>query len=180
MTISRVKLRALALTSTLPFAFFGYQALPVAAATPTCEGQAATMVVGSGSAHVVHGTAHRDVVVVKDAGHVVRLGGGADLLCGSTGHDTVFGGAGRDHVLTFAGRDTVSAGAGADEVSGGAGDDDLEGDQGDDVLEGDDGNDDCAEAATTTTQCDDQDGDDQGENENADDDGSDASEGSDA
>jgi hypothetical protein len=36
MTISRQYLRVLALGASLPFAFFGYNALPVSAATPTC------------------------------------------------------------------------------------------------------------------------------------------------
>src|SRR6476469_1237246 len=93
MTTSRPIKRALALTATLPFAFFGYNVLPVSAATPTCAGQSATIVVGSHSPTVVRGTGHRDVVVVHDAGHVVRARGGNDLVCGSGGHDVIRGGA---------------------------------------------------------------------------------------
>src|SRR6478735_8974516 len=177
MTISRQHLRVLALGASLPFAFFGYNALPVSAATPTCAGQAATMVVTAGSAHSVRGTDHRDVIVIRDAGHVVRAHGGNDLVCGSGGHDTVFGGHGRDRILGFAGRDNLVGGDddeqgddGDDVLAGNSGDDDLVGGSGDDELEGDQGDDDCDEGGVTTAaqqQCDDQDDDDQGENDDS-------------
>ena len=55
MSIHRPTKRGLALVAALPFAFFGYNAFPVAAATPTCHGHAATKVVTS---HSAHGTGH--------------------------------------------------------------------------------------------------------------------------
>jgi hypothetical protein len=41
------------------------------------------MVVDPGSPHVVRGTHRRDVIVIRDPGHVVGAGAGADLVCGS-------------------------------------------------------------------------------------------------
>src|SRR5664279_760723 len=98
--------RGMALAAALPIAFFGHNVFPVAAATPTCHGHSATQVVSSHSPHVVHGTSHRDVIVVKDPGHVVKAGGGNDLVCGSSGHDDLRGGSGNDHLYGGAGSDS--------------------------------------------------------------------------
>src|SRR3954467_8440067 len=124
--------RLLVLGAAVPFAFFGYNVFPVAAATPTCAGQPATIVVSSHSAHTVRGSSHRDVIVVHDAGHVVRAAGGNDLVCGSGGHDVIHGGSGSDRIMGSAGRDALWGGSGPDEMTGGSGDDQLEGQDGDD------------------------------------------------
>lgn len=52
---ARNVVRGAALLSALPVAFFGYFTVPVAAATPMCDGHSATMTVTSHSSHRVHG-----------------------------------------------------------------------------------------------------------------------------
>jgi len=85
----RSVVRAAALLSALPVALVGYSAVAVAAAAPMCAGHHATKVVTSHSAHRVRGTSHRDVILIRDAGHVVLARGGNDLVCGSAGADVV-------------------------------------------------------------------------------------------
>ena len=144
--------RLLPLVLAAPMSVFAYHPLQAIASEhgATCAGMAATIVVTSGSPHVVHGTAHRDVIDIKNAGHVVRAGRGNDVICGSSGHDVIFGGAGNDDVQGNGGNDDIdgddgnddlSGGAGNDEINGGAGDDDIQGDEGNDQLNGDSGDD---------------------------------------
>ncbi|HEX2892479.1 MAG TPA: calcium-binding protein [Marmoricola sp.] len=140
---------SLTATSSTVIALSGL--VPAAAAgTPTCAGQHATRVVTSSSPHVVRGTSHRDVIVVRDPGHVVKTLGGNDLVCGSAGHDVIVGGAGNDELLGQGGSDRLVGGAGDDDLVGGngnddlvggTGNDDLLGGNGNDTLEGEDGND---------------------------------------
>jgi Ca2+-binding RTX toxin-like protein len=141
MTTTRTATRVLAVAATLPFAFFGYASLPASAASSSCDGQAATMVVTAESVHSVHGTSHRDVILVEDAGHVVRARGGDDLVCGSHGDDVIHGGSGTDHILGRQGDDHLFGDAGDDHLSGGAGDDHCNGEGGNDTVQGGPGHD---------------------------------------
>ena len=84
------------------------------AATPSCHGRVATLLVTSRSAHVVNGTSRSDVIVILAAGHVVNSGLGNDLVCGSGGADTVNGGAGSDLLDGAGGNDVLSGGDGND------------------------------------------------------------------
>src|SRR5262245_19818529 len=52
MVNTRTARRALVLVLAVPFALFGYNIFPVAAATPTCGGSAVTKVVTSHSPHI--------------------------------------------------------------------------------------------------------------------------------
>ena len=135
----RSVVRAAALLSALPVALVGYSAVAVAAAAPMCAGHHATKVVTSHSAHRVRGTSHRDVILIRDAGHVVLARGGDDLVCGSAGADVVRGGGGNDRILGGRGRDHLQGGPGDDVVRGGGGDDVVRGGGGDDVVTGDAG-----------------------------------------
>src|SRR4051812_42112881 len=122
MSIHRPTKRAFALAAALPFAFFGYSSNPVSAATSMCHGHPVTQVVTSHSAHTVFGTAHRDVILVTDSGHVIKARGGDDLVCGSRGDDVLRGGAGDDELFGGSGRDVEHGGPGDDFVRGNAGD----------------------------------------------------------
>ncbi len=101
-----------------------------AAGVPTCAGHRATEVVTARSPHVVRGTSHRDVIVVRAPGHVILAGGGSDFVCGSNGHDTIFGGSGNDHLFGRGGNDRISGGTGNDDINGGSGNDDIKRDTG--------------------------------------------------
>jgi hypothetical protein len=83
------------------------------AATPTCLGQAAT-VVGTSADDTLPGTPGDDVIVGRRGDDVIRGGGGNDLICGNGGADTLRGGDGDD---------TLSGGARKDDLLGGAGED---------------------------------------------------------
>jgi stage II sporulation protein D len=85
------------------------------AATPTCFGEAAT-IVGTGGADMLEGTSGRDVIVGRGGADVIDGKGGDDLLCGNGGRDVIRGGNGSDR---------IAGGGGADEISGDAGDDRL-------------------------------------------------------
>ncbi len=68
---------------------------PATAATPTCQGYAAT-IVGTAGDDVLRGTPGDDVIVGL-AGHDRLVGrGGKDLLCGGRGMDVLLGGPGDD------------------------------------------------------------------------------------
>ena len=68
---------------------------PVLAATPTCQGEPAT-IVNDGNGNVLVGTAGRDVIVGAGSSEEIRGRGGDDLICGRGGRDTLYGGAGDD------------------------------------------------------------------------------------
>lgn len=116
--------------------------LSSAQAAPRCHGHKVTMVVDSHSAHRVHGTRNADVILVRDAGHIVNGGGGNDTMCGSSGHDDLRGGAGNDTILGRGGDDDLAGGRGDDDLRGGAGDDHMDGNAGDDDMHGGIGDDD--------------------------------------
>lgn len=77
---ARSAVRAAALLSALPLAIIGYSTVAVAAAAHMCGGHSATTIVTSHSAHTVRGTSHRDVILIRDTGHVVIAKGGDDLV----------------------------------------------------------------------------------------------------
>jgi Ca2+-binding RTX toxin-like protein len=105
----------------------GVQGSAAAAATPTCFGEQATIVGGSGS-NTIKGTSGNDVIVAGYGNDVVLGGGGDDLICGGWGADRLHGGDGRDWI----------AGEGGEQVKTDHGmrisNDVLYGDTGDDVL----------------------------------------------
>jgi hypothetical protein len=110
-----------------------------AAATPQCNGLAATIV---SSARVINGTSEDDVIVVSGfRSHVINSGAGNDVICGSVGNDRIDAGLGDDYVLSGAGKDTIRGGAGNDTISGGAGNDKISGGAGADSLSGGTGRD---------------------------------------
>jgi Ca2+-binding RTX toxin-like protein len=108
---------------------------------PDCGRRAVTILVTARSPHIVHGTSQHDVVLIGDPGHVLRTGGGRDLVCGSSGGDTVHGGAGRDVIRAGGGNDRIIGGDGADYEHGGGGNDTVDGNAGGDILFGDPGDD---------------------------------------
>ena len=111
----------------------------VSAATPLCNGLAATIV---SSARVINGTSDDDVIFVSGSrSHVINSGAGNDVICGSVGNDRIDSGLGDDYVLAGAGKDTIRGGAGNDTISGGAGNDKISGGAGADSLLGGTGRD---------------------------------------
>ena len=84
------------------------------AATPTCLGQAATIVGSSGDDDPLLGTSGDDVIVGRGGNDVIRGDGGNDLICANRGSDTLRGGGGDD---------SLSGGAGNDRFLGGFGED---------------------------------------------------------
>src|SRR3954451_14586447 len=111
----KTRTRFVGLAMSVPMALFAYNPLHAMASTtttPTCDGLAATKVVTAHSPHTVYGTQHRDVIVIKNAGHVVYARRGSDVICGSPGHDVIRAGAGNDVVRGRGGNDTISGGPG--------------------------------------------------------------------
>jgi hypothetical protein len=106
-----------------------------------CGGLAATMVVTGDSPRVVYGTSGDDVIVVQDAGHMIRARAGDDRVCGSMGADVLRGGPGADSLHGRGGDDVVGGGADDDSVYGGRGDDSMYGGPGNDSMYGGGGND---------------------------------------
>src|SRR3978361_222211 len=90
--------RLAALALALPLAGIAFHATAAEAETAHCLGHRVTMVVTAHSPHTVKGTSKRDVIEVLAAGHVIKAGKGADLVCGSAGRDVIVGGAGADPV----------------------------------------------------------------------------------
>src|SRR5947209_9762277 len=140
--MGRSAARVFALVMSTPMALLAYNPVHALASTASrCDGHAVTMTVTSHSPHTVHGTSHRDVIVIKSAGHVVDAGGGNDIICGSGGHDVINGGGGNDVVFAAGGNDVVNGGAGSDDLNGGSGNDHLNGGGGNDVENGGGGDD---------------------------------------
>ena len=119
------KRRVFALSVATPAFVLAFNAAPAmgAPAAASCDGARATMVVTSHSPHVVRGTSHRDVIVVKSAGHVILAFAGDDKICGSSGKDDINGGFGHDRIFGNAGDDKVVGGPGNDTCNGGNGQD---------------------------------------------------------
>lgn len=68
-----------------------------AAPTPTCQGEAAT-IVGTRGDDSLRGTTGDDVIVALGGDDVVVARGGDDLVCGGDGSDTLRGGRGADRL----------------------------------------------------------------------------------
>ena len=99
-------------------------------ATPSCEGQPAT-IIGTEGADSIDGTAGDDVIVGLVGDDVLRGLGGDDLICGGPGEDIVHGGAGSDGVVGEGGNDVLRCGPGHDGgADGGPGNDILYGEKG--------------------------------------------------
>lgn len=113
------------------------------AATPSCEGEPATIVGTSGPDTLV-GTPGRDVIVALEGDDVIDGGGGSyDVICGGAGGDRItntsgwiYGGTGDDRISTGEGNDFAYGEPGADVISTHAGVDFLSGGDGNDVLRG--------------------------------------------
>jgi subtilisin family serine protease len=88
----------------------------VSAATPTCFGQAAT-IVGTNNGETINGTGNADVIVALGGSDTVNGNGGADRICGGDGNDTLNGGSGNDKLDGGAGTD-ICRGQGGKKDSG--------------------------------------------------------------
>jgi Ca2+-binding RTX toxin-like protein len=110
-----------ATTALLTAGLLLWPAVAARAATPTCLGQAATIVGTSGDDNPLLGTSGDDVIVGRGGDDVIRGRGGNDLICGNAGADTLEGGDGADTMQGGDGDDTLSGGAGDDRFLGGAG-----------------------------------------------------------
>ena len=106
-------------------------AVPAHAATPTCHGVKATIVVLASASQPVHGTAGRDVIVGTFSNDTIYAGGGNDLICGGDGADELYGGSGDDRL--YGQRDALHLGDEdalervGDTLRGGPGNDRLDG-----------------------------------------------------
>jgi Ca2+-binding RTX toxin-like protein len=91
------------------------------------------------------------VTIIDDANHLVKLGGGDDVITnlgsgggtfrGGAGSDTMFGGSGNEVMHGGDGRDTLNGSGGSDQLFGGRGADVLSGGDGDDIMRGGQGGD---------------------------------------
>jgi Ca2+-binding RTX toxin-like protein len=118
----------------------------------SCDGQAATQVVGPGSGSVVEGTDGEDIVVITTTSVVTYdAKGGNDVVCAGP-RSLVLGGDGSDVILAspsgerleadgMSGDDTMTGGSGNDLLFGGDGNDTLAGNDGADNLIGNSGDD---------------------------------------
>ena len=102
-----------------------------AGATPTCDGQPAT-IVGTEGADRLSGTASSDVIVGLAGNDSILGADGDDVICGGSGNDRLFGGSGRDLLRGQGGADSLfghgDAGpddSAADSLLGGRGSDSL-------------------------------------------------------
>jgi Ca2+-binding RTX toxin-like protein len=112
----------------LPAAVAQGQPTDVAAAeTAYCAGADATILVTKHSPKVLHGTTHRDVIVIRHSGQMVKSHDGNDPIRGSGGRDWLYAGGGGDHVHAKGGADTLKGGRGRDHLYGGHGRDDIDG-----------------------------------------------------
>jgi hypothetical protein len=83
-----------------------------AAETVHCARVDSTILVTKHSPRVMHGTIHRDVIVIRHSVHLVKSHDGNDLICGSGGH-------GRHHIDGGPGKDACHGGGGHDIVQEG-------------------------------------------------------------
>ena len=82
---------------------------PSSGATPSCEGQPAT-IVGTQGADIINGTAGNDVIVSLGGDDLVRGLAGDDLICAGAGNDIAYGGP-RGATVSTVGAGTMSFGA---------------------------------------------------------------------
>ncbi|WP_299938917.1 hypothetical protein [uncultured Pelagimonas sp.] len=90
----------------------------------------------SGTTYLLAGAGGTD-----DALNVYEVGGGDDLVTGTTSSDEISGASGDDTLEGRSGADTIDGGNGDDDLFGGSGNDDMSGDAGSDELRGGSGND---------------------------------------
>lgn len=118
------------------------------AATPTCEGDRAT-IVGTRRSDTLKGTAGADVIVGKGGNDTIEGLGRGDKICGGGGNDTLYGNRGSDWLIGGAGDDRVRGDRGEDRLDGGLGDDyfNIGNDPDHDVIDGGEGLDDALGAS---------------------------------
>lgn len=92
--------------------------------TPTCDGEAPTLL-GTDGPDMLVGGKGTDVIVGLGDDDVLVGGGGYDRLCGNGGEDVLRGGLGADVLVGGAGDDTLLGGGGNDLLVGGGGGDDV-------------------------------------------------------
>lgn len=97
----------------------------LAAAGPTCEGLAAT-IVGTDRNDDLEGTSGPDVIVAKGGNDVIRSYGDDDVVCGGAGWDRIWTGAGDDVAVGGTGDDAIVSTGGAERVIGGDGDETVD------------------------------------------------------
>jgi Ca2+-binding RTX toxin-like protein len=96
-----------------------------AAAAPTCDGRAATLVGTSGPDRLT-GTSGGDVIVGLGGHDVIHGAGGSDIICGGSGHDRIDDGSGDDWLSGGPGGDVIDTEGGPGEtVLGRRGDDSI-------------------------------------------------------
>jgi len=110
-----------------------------AAAKPSCDGKAATIV--SSAASIV-GTKAPDVIVAGPGDNEIHGEGGNDTICAGPGNDNVDSGRGNDSIFGEEGDDTLHGERGSDRIDGGDGADHVFGDSGNDDVSGGDGDND--------------------------------------
>ena len=99
---------------------------PADAATPTCKGKPATIVLKKSQVgQTVEGTDGRDVVAGTAGDDRFDPKGGNDLVCMGRGNGGVFGSAGDDVILGGGGSDALNGGDGNDQLLGQGGNDRL-------------------------------------------------------
>ncbi len=112
---------------------------PAAAASASCDGNAATI---TSSSRIIKGTSGDDVIVVLGAGtHTIKAGSGDDLICSGSSSDSIFGGPGNDVINSGSGSDLITAGVGNDTINAGSGNDVVNAGSGNDSVVAGSGND---------------------------------------
>jgi hypothetical protein len=99
-----------------------------------CNGQRATIVVGSASPGIVSGTSGADVIAITGGRHTVIAGAGNDTVCAGTLGSTLLGGDGNDILIGGPSADRLDGGNGNDNLLGGGGSDTLIGGPGNDTV----------------------------------------------
>ena len=128
---TRIKAVLIATLTLSLVAVFMSSSVSAQNATPTCDGQPAT-IVGTNGDDVLRGTPHKDVIVGN---------GGADRIFGAAGNDVICGNGGADHIQGGPGADLILGGWGNDRIIGGDGPDDLRGGRDVDFISGKSGRD---------------------------------------
>lgn len=102
--------------------------------TPTCDGQAAT-IVGTDGDDVIPGTPGNDVIVGLKGNDTINGDLGDDLICGGKGNDVLSGHGGNDRLFGQQGADVLDGGVGGCcDRPANEGNDFLSGGQGRDIL----------------------------------------------
>ncbi|MEM9564819.1 MAG: right-handed parallel beta-helix repeat-containing protein [Actinomycetota bacterium] len=107
------------------------------------EGDAVTMIEGTGRSDRLVGTPGNDEIRALGGNDLVNGRAGDDRLLGGAGNDLLFGGRDDDHLIGGRGNDVLVGGPGDDVLDGGPGRDILIADSPGDVLDGGPGRDLC-------------------------------------